>query len=179
MSDVIFFFGGWEPIARVLVVGTLAYTAMVVLLRLSKKRTLSQMNAFDFIITVALGASFGRILTAKSVALAEALAAFALLIVLQLVVSHLQVRSATFSRLVTDSPRLLLYQGRILQDALNKERITEGELKTALRQKGVKSFDEAEAVVLEPNGNFAVVKRNVAGTGNGSTLAPLLEQRDI
>lgn len=174
MSEVVFFFGGWEPIARILVVGTLAYAAMVVLLRSSNKRTLSQMNAFDFIITVALGACFGRILTAKSVALAEAITAFALLVFLQFVVSHLQVRSPRFSRLLTDSPTLLLYRGRVLGDALKRQRITEGELKTALRQKGVGSFDDAEAVVLEPNGNFAVVKRSNAG--DGSTLEPLVEK---
>lgn len=175
MNDVIFFFGGWEPIARVLVVGTLAYFAMVLLLRSSKKRTLAQLNAFDFIITVALGASFGRILTAQGVALAEAVAAFALLIFLQFVMSHFQISSPLFKRLVTDPPTLLLYRGRILHDALRRQRITEGELQTALREKGVGSFEEAEAVVLESNGNFAVVKRGQAG--DGSALRGVVEDQ--
>jgi uncharacterized membrane protein YcaP (DUF421 family) len=174
MNEVVFFFGGWEPIARIIVVGTLAYGAMIILLRSSNKRTLSQMNAFDFIITVALGACFGRILTAKSVALAEAIAAFALLIFLQFVVSHLQVRSAKFGRLLTDTPTLLLYKGCVLDDALKRQRITKGELGTALRQNGMGSLDQAEAVVLEPNGNFAVVKR--ADAGDGSTLMSLVEK---
>jgi len=175
MNDVVFFFGGWQPVARILVVGTLAYAAMVILLRASRKRTLSQMNAFDFIITVALGASFGRILTAKSVALLEAVAAFSLLIFLQFVVSWLQVRSSGFSRLVTDSPTLLSYRGRILHEALARERITEGELRTALRQQGLGSLEQAEAVVLEPNGKFAVVKRDSAG--DGAALASLVTER--
>lgn len=64
MNDVSFLFGGWAPVLRVLVVGTLGYLALVAMLRWSTKRTLVQMSAFDFIITVALGASFGRILTA-------------------------------------------------------------------------------------------------------------------
>ncbi|CAN5815308.1 hypothetical protein BH23GEM7_BH23GEM7_39940 [soil metagenome] len=80
MEPVTFFFGGWEPMLRIVVVGTLGYIALLLLLRLAGKRTLAQMNAFDFVVTVAIGASFGRILTARSVALAEAVAAFTLLV---------------------------------------------------------------------------------------------------
>ncbi len=83
MSDATFFFGGRAPVLRILVVGTFAYGSLITLQRISGKRTLSQMNAFDFLITVALGASFGRILTARNVALAEAVTAFALLMALQ------------------------------------------------------------------------------------------------
>lgn len=102
-----FIFDGWGPIVRILVVGSMAYVALVVLLRMSGKRTLARMNSFDFVITVALGATFGRILTTRSVPLLEAVTAFALLITLQYVVTSLQIRSRKFSRLVTAEPTLL------------------------------------------------------------------------
>lgn len=163
MSDVTFFFGGWAPIARIMVVGTLAYAALVLLLRVSGKRTLAQMNAFDFLITVALGASFGRVLTARSVALAEAVTAFSLLVLLQYAVAWLRVRSRRFAHLVTSPPTLLYFNGRILHDALKRERLTAAELNAAVRQQGLGSLDEAEAVVLESFGKFAVIKVDKAG----------------
>lgn len=163
MDRVTFFFGGWEPIARILVVGGLAYVSLVFLLRVTGKRTLARMNAFDFIITVALGASFGRILTARSVALVEAIAAFSLLIFLQYAVTWLQVRSPRFAGTITAPPSLLYFRGRFLRDAMRRERVTEAELKTAIRQHGAGSFDEVEAVVLESDGRFAVVKTGKAG----------------
>jgi uncharacterized membrane protein YcaP (DUF421 family) len=169
MSDVTFLFGGWEPVARIVVVGSLAYLAMVVLLRVSGKRTLAQMNAFEFIITVALGASFGRILTARNVALVEAVTAFALLVALQFVVTWLKVRSPGFARIVTAPPALLYYRGRFLRDAMRRERITEDELRTAIREKGAGSFDEVEAVVLESDGRFAVVKGGSASDRSALT----------
>ncbi len=49
------FFNYWFGILRVLVIGTLAYIALVVLLRATSKRTLSKLNAFDPVVTVALG----------------------------------------------------------------------------------------------------------------------------
>lgn len=166
MSDVTFLFGGWAPIARILVVGTLAYVAMVLLLRVTGKRTLVQMNAFDFIITVALGASFGRVLTARSVALVEAVTAFALLIFLQYAVTWLQVRWPPVANVITAPPTLLYFRGRVLRDAMRRARITQAELETAVREHGAGSFDAIEAVVLESNGTFAVIKSDAAGDGS-------------
>ncbi|HEV2150547.1 MAG TPA: YetF domain-containing protein [Longimicrobiaceae bacterium] len=166
MDRVTFFFGGWEPVARVLVVGTLAYAALVLLLRVSGKRTLARMNAFDFLVTVALGASFGRVLTARSVALVEAFAAFALLVSLQYGMTWIQVRSPRFARAVTSPPTLLYFRGRFLRDAMLRERVTEDELRTAVREHGAGSFDQVEAVVLESDGRFAVIMAKKAGDGS-------------
>ena len=65
------FFDGWSGPLRVLAVGTCAYAALVLLLRCSGKRTLSKMNAFDLVVTVALGSTLATVLLSKGVALAE------------------------------------------------------------------------------------------------------------
>ena len=169
--EPVFFFAGWEPIARVLVVATLGYAALVVLLRVSGKRTLARLNAFDFVITVAIGASFGRVLTATSVPLAEAVAAFAALVTLQYVVTAVQVRSPRFARLLTAAPTLLCYRGQPLHGALRAHRVTEAELEAVARLKGLGSLSEVEALVLESDGRFAVVKS--ASAGDLSTLDPV------
>lgn len=166
MDKATFFFGGWEPVLRIAVVGTLAYFALILLLRASRKRTLAQMNSFDFIITVALGASFGRILTARSVALVEAIAAFALLVFLQFAITWLQLRWPGFSRVITAPPSLLFYRGEILHETMRRQRVQDSELREAVREHGVGSLDEVEAVVLESNGKFSVIKKKSAGDGS-------------
>jgi uncharacterized membrane protein YcaP (DUF421 family) len=70
-----------------LLVGFLAYVGVVFLLRLSGRRTLSKMNAFDLIVTVALGSTLATILLDRELPLAEGMLAFALLIGLQFVVT--------------------------------------------------------------------------------------------
>ena len=74
------FFDNWSDLLRVVVVGTLAYASLVVLLRISGKRTLSKMNAFDLVVTVALGSTLATVLLTKDVALVEGMLAFALLV---------------------------------------------------------------------------------------------------
>jgi uncharacterized membrane protein YcaP (DUF421 family) len=68
-------FDGWGSIARTAIVGVLAYAALVVLLRISGKRTLAKMNAFDLVVTVALGSTLATILLSKEVSLASGVAA--------------------------------------------------------------------------------------------------------
>lgn len=64
-------FSGWEGLLRTLVVGVLAYVSLVVFLRISGKRTLSKMNAFDLVVTVALGSTLATVLAARSAGLAS------------------------------------------------------------------------------------------------------------
>lgn len=175
MSDIVFFTNGWMPLLRVVVVGVCMYLALVVLLRASGGRTIASMNAFDFIATVAIGSAFGRALTAKDVALVEAILAFAVLISLQYLVARSQVRSRTFARAVTNAPQLLFFQGSFLPDAMKQARVTEQELRSMVRKKGQGGLDGVEALVLEASGDIAVVKK----LGDGSAFGPdLLEQID-
>ena len=157
------FFSGWSGIGRVLLVGTLAYVALVVLLRISGKRTLSKLNAFDLVVTVALGSTLATILLSKDVALAEGVTAMALLIFLQFVVAWAFVRSETFSKLVKSQPTLLFYRGEFLHDVMRRERLTEAELRAAIRESSYASLDDVEAVVLETTATITVLGHSKSG----------------
>lgn len=151
------FFDSWHGLLRVVVVGTLAYAALVLLLRVSGKRTLAKMNAFDLVVTVALGSTLASILLTKSVALLEGLLGLLLLVGLQYAVAWGSVRSARVRRLVKSEPRMLLYKGRFLEEAMRAERMTEDEVLAALRATGQADPAGVEAVVLETDGSLSVV----------------------
>lgn len=165
------FFDTWSGLARVVIVGALAYFGLVVLLRVSGKRTLSKMNAFDLVVTVALGSILATILLSKDVALMEGLLAFVTLIALQFLIAWLSVRSQTVSGFVKSDPALLLYRGRFLHDALRRERVTEGEVRSAVRQSGQDNLEAVEAVVLETDGSFSVVTHGKDAASSHSALS--------
>lgn len=146
-------------VARTLLVGVMAYVGLIALLRASGKRTLSKMNAFDLIVTVALGSTLATILLSEDVALAEGMAAFALLIFLQFAVTWSSVRVAWVRRLVTGEPALLLRAGVMLPAAMRTARVTAEEVKAAIRQAGLASLAQVEAVVLETDGTMSVIAR--------------------
>lgn len=153
------FFESWAGILRTLVIGALAYGALIMLLLISGKRTLTKLNAFDLVITVALGSTLATVLLSKDVALAEGITAFVLLIGLQFVVTWSSVRWPAFSRLVKADPTLLFYQGRMLERPLRQQRVTESEVRAVIRATGHSRMDEVEAVILETDGSFSVLPR--------------------
>ncbi|MBA1272285.1 DUF421 domain-containing protein [Stutzerimonas azotifigens] len=156
------FFNHAEALLRTLIVGVLAYISLVALLRISGRRTLSKMNAFDMVVTVALGSTLATVLLNKDVSLAQGVLGFATLIGLQYLVTWTSVRLDWVRRVVTGEPALLFYRGRMLPDALRKARVAENEVRAAVRGSGHAALDEIEAVILETDGSFSVVAHAAA-----------------
>ncbi|EPX58975.1 hypothetical protein D187_003352 [Cystobacter fuscus DSM 2262] len=153
------FFDNWQALGRVALVGVCAYVALVLMLRLSGNRTLSKLNAFDFVVTVALGSTLATVLLSKDVALAEGLLAFAVLIGLQFLVTWTSVRVSWVNHLVKSEPLLLFHQGRFLPRAMRRARVVEQEVLAVMREQGVARLDSVEAVVLETDGSLSVLRR--------------------
>lgn len=151
------FFDSWAGLGRTLVVGVLAYAVLILLLRVSGKRTLSKMNAFDLVVTVALGSTLATIILSKDVALAEGVVALGLLIALQFVITWLSVRLPKVSHLVKAEPALLFHRGQFLQQAMKAERVTEDEVRAAIRAQGIAAVENVMAVVLETDASFTVI----------------------
>ena len=176
------FFDTWFGLLRVLVMGTAAYAALVLMLRFSGKRTLGKMNAFDLVVTVALGSVFATVLLSKSVPLAEGVVALALLIALQYIITWLSVRSPWVRSLVKSEPTPLASDGSYLDNPMREQRVTSEEIDAALREHGVKDRAEVSSVVLETDGSLSVVpgrprKRSAARLSRhlAEDLAHLLE----
>jgi uncharacterized membrane protein YcaP (DUF421 family) len=150
------FFDGWSGVVRVVVVGACAYVALVLLLRGSGKRTLAKLNAFDFVITVALGSTLATVVLSSSVALVEGVAALALLVALQYVVAWASVRSRRVERLVKSEPTML-YRNGFLDEAMRRERVTTDEVIQAARGQGHADLGSVGAVVLETDGTLSIL----------------------
>ena len=159
------FFDSWEGLGRVVIVGVLAYIGLVLLLRISGKRTLSKLNAFDLVVTVALGSTLATVLLSRDVALLEGLLAFAILIALQAAITWLSVRSQRVAGLVKAEPALLVFEGRILVEALKRERVTEDEVRAAIRADGCMATEQVVAVVLETDGSLSVLRVRSPASG--------------
>ena len=149
-------FGGWEPIWQVLISTPLIYVAVIVMVRVSGKRTTSQMNSFDWVVTVAMGSLVASGMISKSNSVATVVFAIALLLVLQWVVTRSVVASDAIEHAVKASPRLLVSDGREIESAMRAERIAPSEILAATRESGLRSVEEVAALVLETDGTFSV-----------------------
>ncbi len=133
--------------------------ALLLFLRISGKRTLGKMNAFDLVVTVALGSTLATVLLDRNVPLAEGALAFALLIALQFIITWLSVRSERVEQFVKATPTRLFHDGRYDHEAMREQRVTAKEIAAALRQNGHADETSVLSVVLETDGAISVVAR--------------------
>lgn len=150
-------FDSWESVLRIIVHGSLGYIALVSILRVSGKRTLSKMNAFDFVVTIALGSVFATLLISTSVPLVDGVVAIAVLVALQWIASSLYVRSERFEAIVKGTPELVFWKGAYLDAVLRRLRVSHEEVQAAMRDQNV-TTDRSTAVILETDGSLSVVQ---------------------
>lgn len=152
----------WSTAAK----GLLIYFALIVMLRIAGKRSLSKFNIFDFVITIALGSVFASTLTSKDDKLAQSVTAIVVLLGGQYLISKLAWNSDTFERLIKSEPALLYSGDNFNTAAMRRERVTEREVLQAVRKSGSAGLSEVEAVILETDGTMSVI----AATENSSQL---------
>jgi uncharacterized membrane protein YcaP (DUF421 family) len=151
------FYDGLTGLLHALVVGVLAYAVLVAFLRLSGSRTLAKLNAFDFVVTIALGSTLSSAILSADVSLVEGATAFVVLIGLQFLVSWLYRRVPALRSVVTARPVALVVDGHVRPAAMERERITPAEVRATLRQAGLTDLGDVAAVVLETDGTLSVI----------------------
>jgi uncharacterized membrane protein YcaP (DUF421 family) len=155
------FFDSWMDLTRTAVIGVLSYALLVLLLRVSGKRTLSKMNAFDLVVTIALGSTLSSVLLDKQIALLEGLLGFVVLVGMQWLVALMTIRSRSFEHVIKSNPTLLFANGTFLEAELRDQRIAQDEVMAAIRQRGFERLRDVGAVVLETDGSFSVLGRGL------------------
>lgn len=149
-------FQNWSGIFRTILVGILAYVTLIMFLRISG-------NAFDLVVTVALGSTLSAVLLQESIALAEGAVALGLLILMQFLVTFVSVRSPSFAKTVRSEPTLLAHNGEFCDEAMKRERITREEALSAVRSAGGQDIESVRYMVLESDGTISAALLRAAG----------------
>jgi uncharacterized membrane protein YcaP (DUF421 family) len=176
-------FEGWIRLAEVAGVLVATYVLLVVMLRVSGKRTLAKLNAFDFVVTVALGSTLSAVAVSREVPLAEGVVVLAGLVLLQYLAARAGRRWDGFGRLIKSAPTALVVDGRLREEDMAANRIRVEELGAALRKAGHASFATAACVVLETDGSFSVLddlgdRSALVGVRGVEALAPRASTAD-
>ena len=175
-------FHEWEDIWRIVISGLAMFIALLTSIRLAGNRTLASMNASDFIIVVAVGTTFASTMLSGDVAVASGVAAVVTLVALQAFTVWLSIKHPQLRQRFEGDPVLLLRHGEPILQALKRARVSEVELRQAVRQQGFGGFEGLAAVVLEANGNFSVIPSKKLQDGSAIPDArrdrPLAPQHD-
>ncbi|MGB7340300.1 MAG: YetF domain-containing protein [Phototrophicaceae bacterium] len=151
------FFQSWNSIIRLTLTFVFIYPSLILLLRIYGKRSLAQLNMFDFIITVALGSIFASVLISKDVTILDGILVFILLLSGQFIITWTSIRWKFIDKIIKSEPTIVLFEGNLLEDLMKSARVSEEEINSAIRHQGIACLDSVYAVVLENNGTLSVI----------------------
>ncbi len=159
-------FDSYNDVIRVVVAGAVAYVALVGVLRISGKRTLAKLNAFDFVVTVAFGSTLATILLSADVSVVDGITALILLATLQFVAALISSRLRLGRAVLTARPTVLLSHGQFHEDVMRAHRVGRDEVRQSIRSSGHGDVGRIAAVVLESDGSFSVIAQEQLGDGS-------------
>jgi uncharacterized membrane protein YcaP (DUF421 family) len=146
-----------REVALVALRGLVIYVFLLALLRVMGKRTVGGPTVFDFMVALILGELVDEPIYGDA-PLVQALVALATVAGLHYLNSYLGYRSSIFDRLTGGSPRVLVRNGRVDEDALAREHVNSNELMSMLRANQIERLEQVKLATLEPDGHLSVLK---------------------
>jgi uncharacterized membrane protein YcaP (DUF421 family) len=136
----------------------IVYFAVLILLRISGKKQVGQMGALELVTVLLISNAVQNSMNGGDNSLLGGLILATVLIFLSLALSWLSYKSKIFERVFEGTPRLLIHDGKVIQNALEKERLSHSELHVLMRRQGVHSASEVKTAVLEASGTLSLVR---------------------
>jgi uncharacterized membrane protein YcaP (DUF421 family) len=147
------------PILEKIVRPLLVYGALLVLIRLFGKRELAQLNPYDLIVLLTISNTVQNAIIGNDNSVTGGLIGAVTLMVFNLVVVRFLYRHEKIDRIIEGGATVLVENGCVIKDALDRELITVPELEAAAHRQGFESLDLVQKCILEPGGTLAMFGR--------------------
>ena len=145
----------WHFVLRAVIV----YVVLLVMVRLSGKRSVGQFTPFDMILLILLGNAVQNGINGGDNSLTGAAIMATTLIALNYGVAFVTSRNRKVEKFVEGEPVVLARNGRLFEGVLRRELVSREDFRESLRMNGVEDVSEVELALLETNGSISVVKK--------------------
>ncbi|WP_194725409.1 DUF421 domain-containing protein [Noviherbaspirillum malthae] len=153
----------WEFIVR----GAIIYCVLLLMVRISGRRTVGQFRPFDLLVVMLLSESVSNSLSGSDESISGGLIVAATLIALNALVAEATARSGKLARMVDGTPVLLGRDGQIFHDARRSARVTEGDIQQALHEADC-SLKDVQYIFLESDGSICILQKKPDPQASGS-----------
>jgi uncharacterized membrane protein YcaP (DUF421 family) len=142
------------------------YVFLLVLLRFTGKRQVGQLSPFDLVLLLVLSNAVQNAMSGGDNSLLAGIILASVLVLLNSLVGLVTYKSRRLEALVEGRPEVLIHNGKLFTDVMQRERLTHHELNAALRAAGCSSVEEVHYAILENNGHISVQLRKNSGSSN-------------
>ena len=135
------------------------YIIVLVVMRLMGKREIGQLQPFELAISIMISELASIPMTEVGIPISNGIIPILGLLLMHLIISFINIKSIKMRELICGKPSILIYQGRIDEKKLKKERFTINELEEKLRSNNVMDIGDVEYAILETSGDISVIQK--------------------
>jgi uncharacterized membrane protein YcaP (DUF421 family) len=133
------------------------YVFMLVAIRLTGKKELSQLNTIDVVLILLISNSVQNAMVGNNTSLLGGLAAAAVLFTLNYGLKKATYKSKLLRDFIFEHPEILIHNGKLNFDKLSHLGISDEELKEAMREHGVEYYKDVKLAIFEVDGNISII----------------------
>lgn len=135
------------------------YIVVLIVMRFMGKREIGQLQPFELAISIMIADLASIPMTETGIPITRGIIPILGLLVVHLVISVINIKSINARKIICGKPRILIYRGKIDEQALIKERFTINELEERLRDKNIFNVGDVEYAILETSGQVTVIQK--------------------
>ncbi len=143
---------------------TVVFFTLYLIVRIMGKRELAQMTAFELIVLVVFGDLVQQGVMHNDFSLTGSILAMATLAFWALVLSWLTYSFRKLERALDGEPRVIVKDGKIVEENLHRDRLTRAEILSEMRLAGIGRLSEVAWAILEPQGKMSFIQRSADGS---------------
>lgn len=146
-----------NPLLDIALRSTAVYVFMLVAIRLTGKKELSQLNTTDVVLILLISNAVQNAMVGSDSSLLGGLVAAAMLFILNYILKKFLFKNKRLRDLIFDKPKVLIHDGKLDFDMLSKLDISDEELSEAMREHGVDHYRDVKLAMLEVDGNISII----------------------
>ncbi|MHC2992571.1 membrane protein [Pontibacter sp. HJ8] len=136
------------------------YIFLLIIFRISGKRTLYEATVFDFVLLLIIAETVDSALLGKDESITNTLILILTLLFTDIVFSLLKQRFGGFGKVVDGVPIILLDNGQLLHERLRKVRVDESDILQSARElQGLQRLDQIKYAILEKDGKITIIPK--------------------
>lgn len=135
------------------------YIFVLIIMRLMGKREIGQLQPFELAISIMIADLVTMPMTDVGTPISNGIIPILGLLLMHLIISIINIKSIKAREIICGKPRILIYRGKIDEEALKKERFTINELQERLRGNNIVNIGDVEYAILETSGQVTVIQK--------------------
>lgn len=152
------------------------YFFLIIIFKIMGKREVGNVSTFDIVVFFIISELFSLSLNDVESSIWKSIIPIIIIVLLDVATAFITMKSKKIREFMEGNPTYLIFNGKLIQENLRKEKFSISDLMKELRINGIQSPSEVQFCLIESNGKISIVKKDQVAV---KALEPYIEDGEL